>query len=132
MLDCKLDTNDLPEALNERMRDYFGVVPPTDTLGCLQDVHWSGGMLGYFPTYALGNLISAQWCDKLREDIPNTDDQLRQGKLDEILAWLVKHVHSASSRYDTQDLLQRVTGERLNPDHYIKYLTDKYSKIYNF
>jgi len=132
MLDGKLDTKDLPEAWNERMRDYLGVVPPTDTLGCLQDVHWSGGMLGYFPTYALGNLISAQWWDKLRLDIPNTDDQLRQGKLDEILAWLVKHVHVASSRYDTQDLLQRVTGERLNPDHYINYLTNKYQKIYHF
>lgn len=132
MLDGKLDTKDLPEVWNERMQEYLGVVPPTNTLGCLQDVHWSGGMLGYFPTYALGNLISAQWWDKLRMDIPNTDDQLRQGKLDDILAWLVTHVHSAGSRYDTQDLLQRVTGERLNPDHYVKYLTAKYSKIYNF
>lgn len=132
MLDGKLDTKDLPEAWNERMRAYLGVVPPTDTLGCLQDVHWSGGMLGYFPTYALGNLISAQWWNQLRKDLPNTDDQLRQGKFGDILDWLVKHVHSAGSRYDTQDLLQRVTGERLNPDYYVKYLGDKYSKIYNF
>ena len=132
MLDGKLDTKDLPQAWNERMRDYLGVVPPTDTLGCLQDVHWSGGMLGYFPTYALGNLISAQWWDKLREDLPNTDDKLRMGKFDEILSWLVMHVHKAGSRYDTQDLLQRVTGERLNPDHYIKYLTNKYQQIYRF
>jgi carboxypeptidase Taq len=132
MLDGKLDTRDLPEAWNERMRAYLGVVPPTDTLGCLQDVHWSGGMLGYFPTYALGNLISAQWWYKLREDLPNTDDQIRQGKFAEVLAWLVKNVHHASSRYDTQDLLLRVTGERLNPDHYVRYLNDKYSKIYNF
>ena len=132
MLDGKLDTKDLPEAWNERMRAYLGVVPPTDTLGCLQDVHWSGGMLGYFPTYALGNLISAQWWDQIRKDLPDTDEQLRQGKFADILAWLVKHVHSAGSRYDTQDLLQRVTGERLNPDHYVKYLNDKYSKIYNF
>jgi carboxypeptidase Taq len=132
MLDGKLDTKYLPEAWNERMRDYLGIVPTNDTLGCLQDVHWSGGMFGYFPTYALGNLISAQWWDKLREDLPNTDEHLRQGKFDEILAWLVTHVHSAGSRYDTQDLLQRVTGERLNPDHYIKYLTEKYSKIYKF
>ncbi len=132
MLDGKLDTKDLPEAWNERMRDYLGVVPPTDTLGCLQDVHWSGGMMGYFPTYALGNLISAQWWDQLRKDLPNTDDQLRQGKFRDILDWLVTHVHSAGSRYDTQDLLQRVTGESLNPDHYIKYLSDKYQKIYRF
>ncbi|MEA4812580.1 MAG: carboxypeptidase M32 [Anaerolineaceae bacterium] len=132
MIEGRLDTKDLPEAWNAKMKEYLGVVPPTDTLGCLQDVHWSGGMFGYFPTYALGNLISAQWWDKMQKDIPHTEEQILRGKFDEILAWLVKNVHSMSRRYDTQDLLQRVTGERLNPDYYINYLKEKYAQIYSF
>ena len=113
------------------MRDYLVVVPENDTTGVLQDVHWSGGMIGYFPSYALGNLIASQWWHKLTQDQPNTLDDFAKGDLSGVLAWLRENVHQHGSRYDAMDLVQRVTGEPLNPDYYMSYLNEKYREIYS-
>ncbi len=131
MLEGKINTKDLPEVWNEKMRDYLGVVPENDTTGVLQDVHWSGGMIGYFPSYALGNLIASQWWHKLSQDQPNTLDEIAKGDLSGVLAWLRENVHQHGSRYDAMDLVQRVTGEPLNPDYYMDYLNEKYREIYS-
>ena len=130
MLEGKISTKDLPEVWNEKMRDYLGVVPENDSTGVLQDVHWSGGMIGYFPSYAIGNLIASQWWHQLLKDQPNTMDEIASGNLANILAWLRENVHQHGSRYDAMDLVRRVTGEPLNPDYYMNYLTEKYSEIY--
>jgi len=121
---------DLPEIWNAKMKEYLGIVPPNDALGVLQDIHWSGGMLGYFSTYALGNLISAQLWEKINQDIPALDEQFRKGKFDALLDWLHTNIHRHGRKYDPQDLVQRVTGSKIIPEPYIRYLTEKYTDIY--
>jgi carboxypeptidase Taq len=130
LLEGSLAVKDLPEAWNARMKDYLGIVPPNDKLGVLQDVHWSSGLMGYFPTYALGNLLSAQWWEKILVDIPTIENQIENGKFDELLAWLRLNIHRHGAKFEPQDLVKRVTGSKITPEPYMRYLTKKYSEIY--
>ena len=86
--------------------------------------------IGYFSTYALGNLVSAQLWEKINKDIRNLDDQIRQGNFSELLGWLREKVHIYGHKYDPQDLVQKVTGSKIAPEAYVRYLTKKYSEIY--
>jgi carboxypeptidase Taq len=122
---------DLPQAWNERMKDYLGVVPPTDTLGVLQDVHWSGGMFGYFPTYALGNLVSSQLWERINEEIPDLETQIEHGKFDALLGWLRTNIHQHGAKFEPQVLVKKVTGSTITPEPYMRYLTKKYSELYH-
>ncbi len=130
LLEGTITPSELPQAWNDRFEQYLGIRPKNDAEGCLQDVHWSFGLFGYFSTYALGNLVSAQLWEKINEDIPNLDDQIRTGKFDELLGWLNKKVHAHGSKFFPQDLVQRITGSTINGDAYIKYLEEKFSGIY--
>ncbi len=130
LMEGSLAVRDLPEAWNARMRDYLGITPPNDALGVLQDVHWSGGMIGYFSTYALGNLISAQLWEKIEQDLPNLDDQIAQGQFANLLAWLREKIHRHGLKFEPQDLVQRVTGSKIDPNPYLRYLRRKYGEIY--
>jgi carboxypeptidase Taq len=112
------------------MNDYLGIVPPADAQGVLQDVHWSSGLMGYFSTYALGNLISAQIWEKVNKDIKDLDEQIRKGKFDSLLGWLHGKIHIYGRKYDPQDLVQKVTGSKIDSAAYVRYLTNKYSDIY--
>lgn len=131
MIEDKIQVKDLPELWMSKMKEYLGVTPPDDARGVLQDVHWSGGMIGYFPTYALGNLLAVQWWNQMLSDLPNIPDEMAAGKLDSILTWLRENVHRHSSRYTAQELVRKVTGEGINPDYYMNYLTKKYTEIYD-
>jgi carboxypeptidase Taq len=130
LMEGGLEVKDLPEAWNTRMKEYLGVVPPDDREGVLQDVHWSGGMIGYFPTYALGNLVSAQLWEKINQDIPNLDSQIEQGKFDELMAWLRTKIHRHGAKFEPQVLVKQVTGSTITPEPYMRYLKSKYSEIY--
>ena len=130
MVDGTLAVKDLPEIWNTKMREYLGIVPPNDAQGVLQDIHWSGGSIGYFSTYALGNLVSAQLWEKINTDIRDLDDQIRKGKFDSLLGWLREKIHVHGHKYDPQDLVQRVTGSKINAAPYVRYLTGKYGDIY--
>jgi carboxypeptidase Taq len=130
LMEGNLAVADLPQAWNSRMQDYLGVTPPNDREGVLQDVHWSGGMIGYFPTYALGNLVSVQLWEVINRDIPNLEAQIEQGEFGSLLSWLREKVHSHGAKYDPQDLVQRVTGSKIDPQPYVGYLKKKYSDIY--
>ncbi|GAP15571.1 Zn-dependent carboxypeptidase [Longilinea arvoryzae] len=130
LIEGSLDVKDLPEAWNERMHEYLGITPPNNKVGVLQDVHWAGGMFGYFPTYALGNLVSVQLWECIQRDLPNLDDQLARGEFSQLLAWLRKNVHVYGSKYEPQELVQKITGSRINPQPYIRYLQTKYGEIY--
>jgi carboxypeptidase Taq len=130
LLEASLAVKDLPEAWNARMRDYLGIEPPNDADGVLQDVHWSGGMIGYFPTYALGNLISAQIWEVINTDLPDLPAQIRAGNFSSLLSWLREKIHRHGAKFEPQELVQRVTGSKINPDPYVRYLKDKYSEIY--
>jgi len=130
MVEGSVAIGDLPALWNAKMQEYLGIKPPNDSDGVLQDVHWSYGSIGYFSTYALGNLISAQLWEKLRRDIGDLDGQVRAGKFEELLRWLRENIHRHGRKYNPQDLVQRVTGSRIAPDAYVRYLTTKYSEIY--
>lgn len=130
MVEGKFAIKDLPEIWNAKMQDYLGIVPPNDAQGVLQDVHWSSGLMGYFSTYALGNLVSAQLWEKINADITDLDDQIRKGKFDSLLGWLREKVHIFGHKYDPQDLIGKVTGSKIDSAAYVRYLTKKYSDIY--
>ena len=130
MVEGKYALKDLPEIWNEKMRDYLVITPPNDAQGVLQDVHWSYGALGYFSTYALGNLVSAQLWEKINADLPDLGEQIRKGKFDTLLGWLREKIHIFGSKYEPQTLVQKVTGSKINSDAYVRYLTKKYSSIY--
>ncbi len=130
LLEGTLAVKDLPDAWNSRFQEYLGITPPDNTLGVLQDVHWSGGMIGYFPSYALGNLIAAQLWELINRDIPDLPDQIRRGEFTPWIAWLREKIHVHGSKFEPQELIQRVTGSKIDPAPYMRYLTTKYSDIY--
>jgi carboxypeptidase Taq len=130
MIEGSIAVKDLPDVWNAKMQEYLGLTPPNDALGVLQDVHWSGGSIGYFSTYALGNLISAQLWEQINRDIPDLDHQMRCGQFAELLAWLRKNVHAYGRKYEPQELVQKITGTKIDPAPYLRYLKTKYSTIY--
>lgn len=131
LLEGKAAVKDLPALWNAKMQEYLSVSPPDDARGVLQDIHWSGGMLGYFSTYALGNLISAQLWEKIVQDIPDLSEQIRAGKFEELLAWLREKIHRHGAKFEPQELVQKVTGSRIDPAAYVRYLTKKFGEIYD-
>lgn len=130
MMAGELNAKDLPEAWNRKMEEYLGLTPPTDSVGVLQDVHWCFS-IGYFPSYTLGNLYSAQLNHKIRQDIPTFDQLLAEGNLSPIINWLRTHIHQYGKLYSPSELIEKVTGEELNADYLIQYFEDKFSGIYN-
>ena len=130
MIDGTIAVRDLAEIWNARMKEYLGITPPDDARGVLQDVHWSGGSLGYFSTYALGNLISAQLWEKINSDIPDLADRFRRGQFGALLAWLRDKIHVHGRKYEPQELVLKVTGSKIDPAPYIRYLQRKYGEIY--
>ena len=131
LMEGTIAVGDLPEIWNTKMQDYLGITPPDVARGVLQDVHWSGGMIGYFPTYALGNLASVQLWDKMLEENPNIPDEIAQGKFDTILGWMREHIHQYGSKFEPQELMLKATGSKITPEPYIQYLKTKYGEIYN-
>ena len=130
LMEGSLEVKDLPEAWNSRMVEYLGSTPPNDADGVLQDVHWSSGYIGYFSTYALGNLISAQLWETVNEDIPGLTDQIRRGKFDALTGWMGEKIHRHGSKFEPQELVERVTGSKIDPAPYMRYLTAKYTEVY--
>ena len=130
LVEGKIAIKDLPEIWNAKTKEYLGITPPNDALGVLQDVHWSYGSIGYFSTYALGNLVSAQLWEKINKDIKGLGEEIRKGKFDSLLGWLRENVHKHGRKYYPQELVQKVTGSKITPEPYVRYLTGKYSDIY--
>lgn len=126
-----LEAADLPEAWNSKMQEYLGLTPPNDAKGVLQDVHWSGGMIGYFTTYALGNLIASMLWEKINEDIPDLEARIEGADFSQLLAWLREKVHHHGAKFKPMDLVQRVTGQALNAEPYMRYLRTKFGEIYD-
>jgi len=131
LMSGKLSINDLPNAWNKKMEDYLGLTPPTDTLGCLQDIHWSIASIAYFPTYTLGTMIASQLFTAIEKDIPKINDHIEKGDLSLMNEWLNQSIHRHGQRYTTKDLIRRATDKDISPDDYISYLEKKYSELYN-
>ena len=131
LLSEKLSVADAPAAWNAKMQDYFGLTPPNDTQGILQDVHWSGGMIGYFPTYSIGNLLSVQLFEKANADLGGQiAAQIAAGEFMPLLDWLRENVHQWGRKYLPADLVRRVVGGPLDPAPYLNYLRAKFGEIY--
>ena len=130
IIDGSIDVEDLPKVWKEKMEEYLGVVPSTDSEGVMQDVHWSAGLVGYFPSYALGSAYSAQIYNTMKKEL-NVDEILEGGEMYKIREWLGEKIHKYGKLKETPEIIKEVTGEDLNPKYYIEYLRDKYSKIYN-
>lgn len=123
--------DDLPQIWNEKMSAYLGVRPPDHSRGVLQDIHWSSGAFGYFPTYTLGNLYAAQFYHCAEQDLGNLEDHFRKGEFEPLLHWLRQNIHSEGRRYRSRDLMRKVTGEDLNPRYLLSYLESKYGELYS-
>ena len=129
----KISVDELPQIWADKYTEYLGVTPESYAKGVLQDVHWSGGMIGYFTSYALGNLYGAQMLYKgMLRDLPNYYELIREGKVSEITKWLAEHVHSHGGTYEPKVLIEKITGEPLTAKYFLQYLEEKYSKIYGF
>jgi carboxypeptidase Taq len=125
-----LQPADVPAAWNERFRKSFDLTPPTDALGCLQDVHWSFGGIGYFPTYTLGNMYAAQFMEQARQDLGDLDADFRRGEFGRLKGWLNEKIHRQGQRYRAGELCRRVTGKPLSHQPLLTYLRTKYEPLY--
>jgi carboxypeptidase Taq len=130
LLSGELSLVDLPEAFNAKMREYLGLQPPDVVVGVLQDVHWSDMTMGYFPTYALGNVVSVQLWERAEADLGGLDDQFERGEFDALRDWLRENVHRHGRAFTPQELLQRVTGSAMNPAPYLHYLERKLGELF--
>ena len=118
---------DLPEVWNARMKEYLGVDVPDDAHGVLQDMHWSVGLFGYFPTYQLGNVISVQIWERARAELGDLEEQFARGEFSPLREWLREQIYKHGSIYPPRELLQRVTGSELDPEPYLEYLRTKFA-----
>jgi carboxypeptidase Taq len=126
LLSGSLSTDDLPEAWNARFKEYLGLDVPEDRLGVLQDVHWSGGSFGYFPTYALGNVVGLQIWERVRGDLPDLDEQFARGEFGPLHEWLREHVYRHGRKFTPQELLERLVGNGMDAGPYVRYLREKF------
>jgi carboxypeptidase Taq len=130
VLEGRLAVKDLPAAWNAKVKEYLGLDVPDDSQGVLQDVHWSSGYLGYFPSYTLGNLASVQFFQKACKDLPMIPDDIERGEFASLLSWLRGNIHCHGRKFMAPDLIQRVTGSPLTSTPYVSYLKRKYTEIY--
>jgi len=130
LVEGDLKPAELPEAWNAKMQQYLGLTPPNDALGCLQDVHWSHGSFGYFPTYALGNLYAAQFMEQIEQDLPELWTQVGQGDFAPLLGWLRQHIHRVGRRKTAPELIESITGRPPESAPFLRYLERKYAALY--
>ena len=125
-----LDLAELPSLWNQKMREYLGIAPETDATGVLQDVHWSMGAFGYFPTYTLGNLYASQFYNQACLEIGNLENHIAQGQLTILTKWLNQKIHRWGRMFTVDHLVRRVTGGTLSPEPFLAYLERKYGQLY--
>jgi carboxypeptidase Taq len=126
ILGDELSVSEIPQFWNDRMEQLLGVRPTEDSQGVLQDTHWSSGLFGYFPTYTLGNLVSAIIASKMSQDLKEYEENIREGNFGLIREWLAKRIHQHGSVYAPKVLLRDSFGEGYNPDYFVNYLESKY------
>ncbi len=131
LIEGNLAVADVPAAWNEKMKRYLGVIVPNDALGCLQDIHWSHGSFGYFPTYALGNLYAAQLFNTMKQEVPGFDAQIERGEFRGCLDWLRSRIHRTGRRKTAIEIIHEATGTPPEPGVFLAYLESKYGSLYN-
>ncbi len=131
LLEGRMSVADLPQAWKDRMEAYLGIVPPDDARGVLQDIHWADGMMGYFPTYTLGNLLSVQFFNQAVKAQPTIPSQIEAGQFDTLHTWLVQNIHFHGNKYTPAELTRRVTGDQMRAEPFVAYVKEKYAEIYD-
>ncbi len=131
LIEGNIAVGELPEVWNAKYKDYLNIEVPDHAQGVLQDIHWSHGAFGYFPTYSLGSFYAVQFFDKAKQDIPGLESQIEQGNLLELLAWLRTNIHQYGKMYSADELCKKVTGKSLDFSHFMDYAKNKYAGIYN-
>ena len=132
LMNGELEVTELPEAWNDKMQSYLGLTPPDFRLWVMQDVHWSGGHFGYFPTYTLGNLYAAQFFARAATDLGPLEDHFARGDFAPLLSLLMEKIHTRGRRLWARPLVQEVTGAELNPAYLVDYLQRKFGALYRF
>jgi carboxypeptidase Taq len=130
LIEQRLSVDELPEAWNARFCEVFGLEVPDDRRGVLQDVHWSAGLIGYFPTYALGNLIAGQLWEKVHDDVPDLEEGIAAGELSPLREWLRENVHRHGAKFPAAELLPRVVGGPIAVGPFTGYLKRKLGEVY--
>jgi carboxypeptidase Taq len=131
LIDGKISVKELPQCWNEKMMDFLGITPPSDTEGVLQDMHWSGGSFGYFPTYAIGTMYAAQLFQKFGEEHETVREEISQGHYNALAHWLYDHIHQYGRLMTADELIKKTCGEGLNSKVFVTYLKEKYSPLYD-
>ena len=131
LIEGNIHVDELPSKWNSLYKKYLGVDVPSDSLGVLQDIHWSHGSFGYFPTYTIGSFYAAQFYNQASNEIANIESKMENGNTHELLLWLREKIHKHGKRYDANDLCKMITGEELNFKYFMNYAINKYSKIYD-
>lgn len=131
LIEGRINVEDVPDVWNAKVKEYLGIEVPDAARGCLQDVHWSHGAMGYFPTYALGNLYAAQLFEKVRQDIPELDSEVAQGYFGSLLEWLREHVHRFGRRKMATEIVRDATGREPSPEPFLQYLETKFGSLYD-
>ncbi len=130
LIDGGLKAEDVPGVWNETFKKYLGLTPPDDARGCLQDIHWSGGGIGYFPTYSLGNLYAAQFFEQARQEVGDLNAQFAEGVFEPLKNWLTEKIYSQGQRYRANELIEVVTGKPLSHEPLMRHLRAKYEPLY--
>ena len=131
LMEDKLSIDELPTVWNQKMDDLLGITPKNDVEGVLQDMHWSGGSIGYFPTYAIGSIYSSQLFHKLKGEQPTILHDIEKAEFKNILEWLVNNIHSYGRKYTADEIIKKTCGEGLNSQVFIEYLKEKYYPLYS-
>ena len=132
LMNGDLEVSDLPGAFNDKMRAYLGLTPPGPGQGVMQDIHWSAGLFGYFPTYTLGNLYAAQFYARAEAELGPLEEGFARGDFAPLLTWLREKIHSQGHRLWARPLVREVTGEELTPQYLVRYLQRKFGALYDF
>ncbi len=130
LIEGRIRVKDLPEVWKAKIKEYLGIKVPNDRVGVLQDVHWSSGAIGYFPTYALGNLYAAQFYHAAQKQIPDLEKQMKKGNFTPLREWLRNNIHAPGKTYTSDELIKKVSGESLQTGYFVEYLTQKFGGIY--
>lgn len=131
LINGELEVDELPSAWNDKYEQYLGIRPDSDSKGVLQDIHWYQGSIGYFPTYSLGSILSAQFYSKADEEIDNLEEKIASGDLQPLREWLKENIHQKGCLYKTEELVENVTGEKPTADFFLDYIEEEFGDIYN-
>jgi carboxypeptidase Taq len=131
LIEGLIEVNELPAYWNQKYKEYLGIEVPNDSSGVLQDIHWSHGSFGYFPTYSLGSFYAAQFFAQAKKEITGLEAEIEKGNMKPLLDWMREKVHRHGKYYSAEELCIAISGEKLNFKYFMDYATKKYTKLYD-